>query len=178
MHTTYTNICIQNRRGTQIKNEMNRALGHFCAHTGWFGPGEPPEDDEMSGITLHSRHRIRPGSLRPSTLPLGHGGSPQYWVSRVDGEETFLLFFQTAEKRTPNSGVKGSRANHYPKGPAPWGVPSKQESWANAGFVLDHRRRCWCLLLPVCDLLSVSLYGWLKHWNTKRKMTSNCLVFS
>ena len=34
-------------------------------------------------MTLSSRHRIRslsPGGLRPSTLPLGHGGSPQYWV--------------------------------------------------------------------------------------------------
>ena len=38
---------------------MNRALGHFCAHTGNIGPGEPPEDGEMSEMTLHSRHRIR-----------------------------------------------------------------------------------------------------------------------
>ena len=33
----------------------------------------------MIEMTLSSRHRIRnssPGSLRPSTLPLGHGGSP------------------------------------------------------------------------------------------------------
>ena len=64
----------------------------------------PPEDDEM---TLSSRHRIRnssPGGLWPSTLPLGHGGSPQYWVSHVVREETFC-FFQTAEigNRTPNS---------------------------------------------------------------------------
>ena len=32
-------------------------------------------------MTLSSRHRIRnssPGGLRPSTLPLGHGGSPQW----------------------------------------------------------------------------------------------------
>ena len=60
------------------RNEMNRALGHLCAHIGKTGPGEPPEDGEM---TLSSRHRIRnssPGGLRPSTLPLGHGGSPQY----------------------------------------------------------------------------------------------------
>ena len=38
-------------------------------------------------MTLSSRHRIRnssPGGLRPSTLPLGHGGSPQYWLSHVD----------------------------------------------------------------------------------------------
>ena len=49
---------------------------------------------------------------------LGHGGSPQYWLSHVNGEETF--FFQTAEtgNRTPNSGVKGSGANHYPRAPA------------------------------------------------------------
>ena len=41
-------------------------------------------------MTLSSRHRIRnssPGGLRPSTPPLGHGGSPQYWLSHVDGEE-------------------------------------------------------------------------------------------
>ena len=63
------------------KNEMDRALGHLCAHIGYTGPGEPPEDGEMIEMTLSSRHRIRnsnPGGLRPSTLPLGHGGSPQY----------------------------------------------------------------------------------------------------
>ena len=82
----------------------------------------------MIEMTLSSRHRIRnsnPGGLRPSTLPLGHGGSPQYWLSHVDGEETFCSF-QTAEtgNRTPNSGVKGSGANHYPRAPA---QASKQE---------------------------------------------------
>ena len=48
-------------------------------------------------MTLSSRHRTRnssPGGLRPSTLPLGHGGSPQYWLSHVDGEETFFVSFK------------------------------------------------------------------------------------
>ena len=27
---------------------MNQALGHLCAHIGQAGPGEPPEDDEMT----------------------------------------------------------------------------------------------------------------------------------
>ena len=102
---------------------MNRALGHLRAHIGKTGPGEPPEDGEMIGMTLPSRHRIRnssPGGLRSSTLPLGHGGSPQYWLSHVDGEESYFCFFQTAEtgNQTPNSGVKGSCANHYPRAPA------------------------------------------------------------
>ena len=48
-------------------------------------------------MTLSSRHRFRnssPGGLRPSTLPLGHRGSPQYWLSHVDGEETFFVSFK------------------------------------------------------------------------------------
>ena len=48
-------------------------------------------------MTLSSRHKIRnssPGGLRPSTLPLGHGGSPLYWLSHVDGEETFFVSFK------------------------------------------------------------------------------------
>ena len=59
---------------------MNRVLGHVCAHIGKTGPGELSEDGEMNELTLSSRHRIRnssPGGLRPSTLSLGHGGSPQ-----------------------------------------------------------------------------------------------------
>ena len=50
---------------------------------------------EMNDMTLPPRLRIRnsdPGGLRPSTLPLGHGDSPQYKKSlRVSGEETFCL---------------------------------------------------------------------------------------
>ena len=55
------------------------------------------EDGEMIEMTLPSRHRIRnssPGGLRPSTLPLGHRGPPQYWLSHVDGEETCFVSFK------------------------------------------------------------------------------------
>ena len=78
----------------------------------WNEPGfrpplctyEPPEDGEIIEMTLSSRHRIRnssPGGLRPSTLPLGHGGSPQYWFSHVDGEEK-CLFLSNRRDREPN----------------------------------------------------------------------------
>ena len=43
---------------------MNGVSGYHCAHIGYAGPGEPPEDGEM---TLPSRHRIRnsnPGRAR------------------------------------------------------------------------------------------------------------------
>ena len=47
-----------------------------------IGAGESPEDGEMRKMTLPCRHRTQyysnPGGPRPSTLPLGHGGSPQY----------------------------------------------------------------------------------------------------
>ena len=54
-------------------------------------------------MTLSSRHRIRnssPGGLRSSTLPLGHGGSPQYWLLHVDGEETFFVSFKPPKPGT------------------------------------------------------------------------------
>ena len=39
---------------------------------------------------------------RPSTLPLGHGGCPQYWLSHVDGEEIFFLLLSNRRDREPN----------------------------------------------------------------------------
>ena len=54
-------------------------------------------------MTLPSRHRIwnsNPGGLRTSTLPLGHEGSPQYWVLRVDGDETFLFLANRRDRGT------------------------------------------------------------------------------
>ena len=42
-----------------------------------------PEDGEMNEMTLASRHSIQnsnPSGLRPGTLPLGNGGSPQHWI--------------------------------------------------------------------------------------------------
>ena len=96
--------------------------GHFCAHTGYIGPGEPG-DGEMSEMTLPSRHWIRnsnPGDLRPSTLLLGHRGSPQYWVFTSGWGKNIFRFFQTAGtgKRNPNSSVEGSGGNHYPRPPS------------------------------------------------------------
>ena len=62
-----------------------------------------------------------------------------------------FCFFETAEteNRTPNSGVKGSGANHYPRTPAPliivwWYVCvwSKKRR-PNVGLMLGRRLRRW-----------------------------------
>ena len=68
----------------------------------------------MNEMTLSSRHRIRsssPGGLRPSTLPLGHGG--------VDGEETFLFLSNRRDREPyPELWREGNGANHYPMAPS------------------------------------------------------------
>ena len=48
----------------------------------------------MNGMTLLSRHRIRnlnPGGQGPTSLLLGHGGSPQYEIFRSEqGRNIFV----------------------------------------------------------------------------------------
>ena len=57
--------------------------------------------DEWDEPALHTGFEIRTqGALRASTLPRGHGGSPQYWVLRVYGEETFLFLSNRRDRET------------------------------------------------------------------------------
>ena len=142
------------------ENEMNRALGHLCAHIGWTGPGEPPGDGEMIEMTLSSRHRIwnsRPGGLRSSTLPLGHGGSPQYWLSHVDGEETFFCFFQTAETGTEPR-VLAWKAAVLTTTPGPPPICTRETwkhrviSWQNVRLPTDKMATWWVVHYIVSTL--------------------------
>ena len=64
-------------------------------HAILHAPGGPPEDGEMNEMTLPSRHRIRnsnSGGLRPSSLPLGPGGSSLYWIFTNEQGRNILLF--------------------------------------------------------------------------------------
>ena len=52
------------------------------------------ENGEMNEMTLPFGHRNRnsiPGGPRRSTLPLGHGGSPRYWIFTSEREVTWNL---------------------------------------------------------------------------------------
>ena len=76
----------------------------------------------MIEMTLSSRHRIRIRALAVwgrarylSVTEAPHNTNFHTWM----GKKQFC-FFQTAEtgNRTPDSGVKGSGANHNPRAPA------------------------------------------------------------
>ena len=88
---------------------MNRTLGHFCAHTGYIGPGEPSEDGEMTLPPPPPDTRFEIQTLEVTEAP--HNTEFYEWMGRN------IFSFQTTEieKRTPNSSVKGSGTNHYPR---------------------------------------------------------------
>ena len=102
---------------------MNRALGHFYAHIGWIGPGEPPYDSEMSEMTLPSRQNSKFKPWRPSTLPLGHGGSPQCWVLKSGSLGSHLKrmgtcrikaqFFFTGTHQVPSYNSETGAKRHF-----------------------------------------------------------------
>ena len=86
-------------------NEMNGVIGHLCARIGYTKPGEPPGDGEINEMTLPSWHRTRnssSGGLTPSTPPLSHGGSPQYWIFTSERGKTFCFFETWMPERTSN----------------------------------------------------------------------------
>ena len=70
LYKCYTNVLCLHRYGLRDKNEIIRALGHVCAHIGKIGPGESPEDGEM---TLPSRRRIRNSSPGDGLRRAEHG---------------------------------------------------------------------------------------------------------
>ena len=78
----------------------------------------------MIEMTLSSRHRIpnsSPGGLRPSTLHLGHGGSPRYRLSHVDGEETLFVFLKPPRPGTePRTLALNAAVLTTTLGPPPW----------------------------------------------------------
>ena len=95
-------VLSQWHEGTNVKTKTRKwnesgFRPPFCTYRlNWARTGEPPEDGEMIEMTLSSRYKIQ----NSSTLPLGHGGSPQYWLSHVDGEETFFVSLKPPEPGT------------------------------------------------------------------------------
>ena len=75
-----------------------------------------------------------------------------------------FCFFQTAEtgNRTPDSGVKGSGANHYPRAPA---RPDMIQNALDVDPVFVH---CWASVADVGPTLN-------KHWPTSRVCCTSIL---
>ena len=104
------------------KNEINQALGHFCAHMAKLGQENLlrwwDEWDDTALQTQDSkfdpwRSEAEHATSRSRRLPILL--SFYEWM----GKKHFC-FFQTAVtgERTPNSSLKGSGANNYPGAPA------------------------------------------------------------
>ena len=120
---------------------------------------------------MSSRHRIwnsSPGGLSPSTLPLGHRGSPQYWLYTWMGKK----YFQTAEtgNRTPNSRVKGSGANHYPRAPFHTLMKAPQQTQDDESMLVKR----WSTVIfcqVIFPLVSVYRLAWIPQVAVFRDVT-------
>ena len=135
-------------RHTCVQRATHSVSGQFRYHFPNVSWGE------MSEITLPSRHRIRnlnPGGLRPSTLPLAHRGSPQYWVSQVDGERNIFVSFKTPRPgNEPRTLAWKAAVLTTTPGPPPSRYPnsSTRECCTGVEFVLKHWEELNVSLLP------------------------------
>ena len=82
------------------------------------------QDSKFEPWRSEAKHATSRSRRLPTILTLTRG-----WGRNIFG------FFQTAEtgNRTPNSGVKGSGANHYPRAPALF-------RWASSSYIPANRR--------------------------------------
>ena len=105
--------CIYDVHQLLWAKEMNRALGTYRLNWarrtswGWWDDW----DDSNRALAVWGRARYLSDTEAPRNTNF------HTWM----GKKQFC-FFQTAEtgNRTPDSGVKGSGANHYPRAPAPF----------------------------------------------------------
>ena len=90
----------------------------------WGDTVLPTQDSKFEPWRSEAEHATSRSRRLPTILNLTRG-----WGRNI------FCFFQTAEpgNRTPNSGVKGSGANHYPRAPAHYRGQQLQvcEKWVN-----------------------------------------------
>ena len=102
----------------------------------------------MNEMALPPRHRIRnsnPGSLWPSSLLLGHRGSPQYWMfTREQGRNLLFRWNLNAEL---GSNPRSPSRQLYPlyEGPA---RPLQERSIREAKITTHmYRHNCICIII-------------------------------
>ena len=135
--------------------------------------------DESDDTVLQT---LDPRGLRPSTLPFGHGSPPQYWVYEWMGKKHFC-FFQTAKtgKRNPNSGLKGSGVNHYPRAPALKACVSYQlKSYLFEIVFVDNanisqRLFSWFVVLKINNIIAKYVFLIKEPWVIMENSTSTLL---
>ena len=148
-------------------NEMNRALGHlnWARRTSWGWWDEwddtvlQTQDSKFEPWRSEVEHATSRSQRLPTILTFTRG-----WRRNI------LCFFQTAEtgNRTPNSGVKGSGANHYPRAPA------HQHCRGRAVLKTISYRHYICLYSLMCEEQHTITYRY--RWSMERDFESQCLV--
>ena len=106
-----------------IGNEMNGVLIELlCTYRlKWARRTSWRWWDKWDDSALQTRNSS-PGGLRSSTLPLGHGGSPQYWIITSERRRN-IFFFETWRPEwcwNPRSPTfQAGSFNHCTRPPAP-----------------------------------------------------------
>ena len=103
---------------------------------------EKPEYVQLNEMILLSRHKIRNltlGGLRPSTLPLCHWGSPQYWIFKYceSEKETFCFLKLEGQRGVRTRDLRLSKQAALTTAPEPPYIYCWKE-WQH-----------WCMLVSI-----------------------------
>ena len=112
-----------------------------------------------------SRHKIRnlnPCGLRPSSLLLGHGDSPQYWIfTSEQGRNTSFLWNLNA-RANPRSPISQTASfNHYNRTPAQTKKKTKGQIHVNQ---FDINNISWC---NMCNYYCIFIRLCIKPYNAE-----------
>ena len=133
-------------------------------------------DDWDDTVLRHRPRNPRPDGLRPSTLPLGHGGSPQYWLSYVDGVETFLFLSPPRPGTEPRTLAWKAAVLTTTLGPPPFALQWVMQTLGHCHYSHYQRTRCHRLFILCWHIKLAEWYNytgrfcwwWRSHWNHDR----------
>ena len=148
------NSNLQSKVESSKWNEMNRATGYLCEHiTGlnWARKTSWGWWDEWDDTVLQTQDsKFEPWRSEAEYATSRSRRLPTIMSFTRGWGRTFFCFFQTAVtgNRTPNSGVKGSGANHYPR--------ATSFKFAVQGWIKYPRLQIWIYIRQIKECLSLS----------------------
>ena len=126
------------------------------------------------------RPPLSPGGLRLSTLPLGHGGCPQYWIFTSSGEKHFVSLKLECQSAVLTRELRLSNQAAYTTAPGPPPYYVNKLSWCLFSTEIninDHYTWKWRyylyfrthhLIRNDNDYLDILCFSNCQIWNTKK----------